>query len=289
MRFLVYEIMLKSKKVRIFSNEILLKMHKNIRDIKPLKLKSTATVEYIAYYSNKNKQVGIHKIKDKHRKTNITLSEFEEINKDKINQSISYIERMNNISNKDKKKKVQLPKLDKVQNNLDYTEELLDFQKALISNDVISSNPYSNQKIIELQEPSKEDKKISQDKEAPILKSVLNYYLYELGLTPLKEIENYTPEQVFYLSTKGDFEIDLQLRKLPSIERCYFEQNRVMRDAMITLGFREVIGCNIHLIGSLFEALYYVACIQGNRDISNRIFRALTRTDEPMKLIHVPK
>lgn len=289
MRFSVYEIMLKSKKVRIFSNEILLKMHKNISNIKPLKLKTTATVEYIAYYSDKNKQVGIHKIKDKYRKTNITLSEFEEINKDIINQSISSIERMNNILNKDKKKKVQLPKLDKVQNNLDYTEELLDFQKALISNDVISSNPYSNQKIIELQDPSKENANISPDKEAPILKSVLNYYLYELGLKPLKEIQEYTAEQVFYFSTKGDFEIDLQLRKLPSIERWYFEQNKAMRDAMITLGFREVIGCNIHLVGSLFEALYYIACIQGNCDISNRIFKALTRTDEPMKLIHVPK
>lgn len=62
-----------------------------------------------------------------------------------------------------------------------------------------------------------------------------------------------------------------------------------MRDAMITLGFREVIGVNIHLIGSLFEALYYIACVQGNSDISNRIFKALTRTDEPIKLIHVPK
>ena len=105
----------------------------------------------------------------------------------------------------------------------------------------------------------------------------------------MKEIENYTPEQVFYLSTKGDFEIGLQLKKLSSIEASYFEQNQVMRDAMITLGFREVIGVNIHLIGSLFEALYYIACVQGNRDISNRIFRALTRTDEPMKLIHIPK
>ena len=120
MKFSVYEIMLKSKKVRIFSSEILLKMHKNISNIKPLKLKSTATIEYIAYYNSKDNQVGIHKIKEKHRKTNITLSEFEEINKDKINQTISYIERMNNVVNKDKKKKVQLPKLDKVQNNLDY-------------------------------------------------------------------------------------------------------------------------------------------------------------------------
>ena len=57
MRFSVYEIMLKSKKVRIFSNEILLKMHKNISNIKPLKLKTTATVEYIAYYSDKNKKL----------------------------------------------------------------------------------------------------------------------------------------------------------------------------------------------------------------------------------------
>lgn len=283
MSFGVYEIMLKSKKVRIFSNEAILKAHKSVKNIKPLKLKSTATIEYIAYYNSKNNQVDIHKIKEKYRRTNITLSTFEEINKDKITSTLDY------INKKQKKKKVQLPDLNKVQNNLDFTEELLDFQKELISNEVISSNPYSNQKIIELQDPSKENANISPDKEAPILKSVLNYYLYELGLTPLKEIQDYTAEQVFYFSTKGDFEIDLQLRKLPAIERWYFEQNKAMRDAMITLGFREVIGVNIHLIGSLFEALYYIACVQGDSDISNRIFKALTRTDEPIKLIHVPK
>lgn len=283
MSFGVYEIMLKSKKVRIFSNEAILKAHKSVKNIKPLKLKSTATIEYIAYYNTKNNQVDIHKIKEKYRRTNITLSTFEEINKDKIESTLDY------INKKQKKKKVQLPDLNKVQNNLDYTEELLDFQKELINNEVISSNPYSNQKIIELQDPSKENANISPDKEAPILKSVLNYYLYELGLKPLKEIQDYTAEQVFYFSTKGDFEIDLQLRKLPAIERWYFEQNKAMRDAMITLGFREVIGVNIHLIGSLFEALYYIACVQGNNDISNRIFNALTRTDEPIKLIHVPK
>lgn len=283
MSFSVYEVMLKSKKVRIFSNEAILKAHKSVKNIKPLKLKSTATVEYIAYYNTKNNQVDIHKIKEKYRRTNITLSTFEEINKDKIESTLDY------INKKQKKKKVQLPDLNKVQNNLDFTEELLDFQKELISNEVISSNPYSNQKIIELQNPSKENANISPDKEAPILKSVLNYYLYELGLKPLKEIQDYTAEQVFYFSTKGDFEIDLQLRKLPAIERWYFEQNKAMRDAMITLGFREVIGCNIHLIGSLFETLYYIACIQGKNDISNRIFKALTRTDETIKLIHVPK
>lgn len=283
MSFGVYEILLKSKKVRVFSNEVILKSHKNISNIKPLKLKSTATVEYIAYYNNKNRQVDIHKIKDKYKKTNITLSNFEEINKDKITSSLDY------LNQKEKKKKVQLPDLDKVQNNLDYTEELLDFQKELINNEVISRNPYNYQALMGLKNPAKENEKKGSDKEGNILKRVLNYYLYELGLTPLKEIENYTPEQVFYLSTKGDFEIGLQLKKLSPIEASYFEQNQVMRDAMITLGFREVIGCNIHLVGSLFEALYYIACIQGNNDISNRIFKALTRTDEPMKLIHVPK
>lgn len=283
MSFGVYEILLKSKKVRVFSNEVILKSHKNISNIKPLKLKSTATVEYIAYYNNKNRQVDIHKIKDKYKKTNITLSNFEEINKDKITSSLDY------LNQKEKKKKVQLPKLDKVQNNLDYTEELLDFQKELINNEVISRNPYNYQALMGLKNPAKENEKKGSDKEGNILKRVLNYYLYELGLTPLKEIENYTPEQVFYLSTKGDFEIGLQLKKLSPIEASYFEQNQVMRDAMITLGFREVIGVNIHLIGSLFEALYYIACIQGNCDISNRIFKALTRTDEPMKLIHAPK
>lgn len=283
MSFGVYEILLKSKKVRVFSNEVILKSHKNINNIKPLKLKSTATVEYIAYYNNKNRQVDIHKIKDKYKKTNITLSNFEEINKDKITSSLDY------LNQKEKKKKVQLPDLDKVQNNLDYTEELLDFQKELINNEVISRNPYNYQALMGLKNPAKENEKKGSDKEGNILKRVLNYYLYELGLTPLKEIENYTPEQVFYLSTKGDFEIGLQLKKLSPIEASYFEQNQVMRDAMITLGFREVIGCNIHLIGSLFEALYYITCIQGNSDISNRIFKALTRTDEPMKLIHIPK
>lgn len=283
MSFGIYEILLKSKKVRVFSNEVILKAHKNISNIKPLKLKSTATVEYIAYYNNKNRQVDIHKIKDKYRKTNITLSNFEEINKDKITSSLDY------LNQKEKKKKVQLPELDKVQNNLDYTEELLDFQKELINNEVISRNPYNYQALMGLKNPAKDTEKKGSDKEGNILKRVLNYYLYELGLTPLKEIENYTPEQVFYLSTKGDFEIGLQLKKLSPIEASYFEQNQVMRDAMITLGFREVIGVNIHLIGSLFEALYYIACIQGNCDISNRIFKALTRTDEPMKLIHVPK
>jgi len=283
MSFGVYEILLKSKKVRVFSNEVVLKAHKNISNIKPLKLKSTATVEYIAYYNNKNKQVDIHKIKDKYKKTNITLSNFEEINKDKITSTLDY------LNQKEKKKKVQLPDLDKVQNNLDYTEELLDFQKELINNEVISRNPYNYQALMGLKNPAKETEKKGSDKEGNILKRVLNYYLYELGLTPLKEIENYTPEQVFYLSTKGDFEIGLQLKKLSPIEASYFEQNQVMRDAMITLGFREVIGVNIHLIGSLFEALYYIACIQGNSDISNRIFKALTRTDESMKLIHIPK
>ena len=283
MSFGIYEILLKSKKVRVFSNEVILKAHKNISNIKPLKLKSTATVEYIAYYNNKNRQVDIHKIKDKYRKTNITLSNFEEINKDKITSSLDY------LNQKEKKKKVQLPELDKVQNNLDYTEELLDFQKELINNEVISRNPYNYQALMGLKNPAKDTEKKGSDKEGNILKRVLNYYLYELGLTPLKEIENYTPEQVFYLSTKGDFEIGLQLKKLSPIEASYFEQNQVMRDAMITLGFREVIGCNIHLVESLFEALYYIACIQGNCDISNRIFKALTRTDEPMKLIHVPK
>lgn len=283
MSFGVYEILLKSKKVRVFSNEVILKSHKNISNIKPLKLKSTATVEYIAYYNNKNRQVDIHKIKDKYKKTNITLSNFEEINKDKITSSLDY------LNQKEKKKKVQLPDLDKVQNNLDYTEELLDFQKELINNEVISGNPFNYQALMGLKNPAKENEKKGSDKEGNILKRVLNYYLYELGLTPLKEIENYTPEQVFYLSTKGDFEIGLQLKKLSPIEASYFEQNQVMRDAMITLGFREVIGCNIHLVGSLFEALYYIACIQGNCDISNRIFKALTRTDEPMKLIHVPR
>lgn len=283
MSFGVYEILLKSKKVRVFSNEVILKSHKNISNIKPLKLKSTATVEYIAYYNNKNRQVDIHKIKDKYKKTNITLSNFEEINKDKITSSLDY------LNQKEKKKKVQLPDLDKVQNNLDYTEELLDFQKELINNEVISGNPFNYQALMGLKNPAKENEKKGSDKEGNILKRVLNYYLYELGLTPLKEIENYTPEQVFYLSTKGDFEIGLQLKKLSPIEASYFEQNQVMRDAMVTLGFREVIGVNIHLIGSLFEALYYIACIQGNFDISNRIFKALTRTDEPMKLIHVPK
>lgn len=283
MSFGIYEILLKSKKVRVFSNEVILKAHKNISNIKPLKLKSTATVEYIAYYNNKNRQVDIHKIKDKYRKTNITLSNFEEINKDKITSSLDY------LNQKEKKKKVQLPELDKVQNNLDYTEELLDFQKELINNEVISRNPYNYQALMGLKNPAKDTEKKGSDKEGNILKRVLNYYLYELGLTPLKEIENYTPEQVFYLSTKGDFEIGLQLKKLSPIEASYFEQNQVMRDAMITLGFREVIGCNIHLIGSLFEALYYIACVQGNSDISNRIFKALTRTDEPMKLIHIPK
>lgn len=283
MSFGIYEILLKSKKVRVFSNEVILKSHKNISNIKPLKLKSTATVEYIAYYNNKNRQVDIHKIKDKYKKTNITLSNFEEINKDKITSSLDY------LNQKEKKKKVQLPDLDKVQNNLDYTEELLDFQKELINNEVISRNPYNYQALMGLKNPAKENEKKGSDKEGNILKRVLNYYLYELGLTPLKEIENYTPEQVFYLSTKGDFEIGLQLKKLSPIEASYFEQNQVMRDAMITLGFREVIGCNIHLVGSLFEALYYIACVQGNTDISNRIFKALTRTDEPIKLIHVPK
>lgn len=283
MSFGIYEILLKSKKVRVFSNEVILKAHKNISNIKPLKLKSTATVEYIAYYNNKNRQVDIHKIKDKYRKTNITLSNFEEINKDKITSSLDY------LNQKEKKKKVQLPELDKVQNNLDYTEELLDFQKELINNEVISSNPYNYQALMGLKNPAKDTEKKGSDKEGNILKRVLNYYLYELGLTSLKEIENYTPEQVFYLSTKGDFEIGLQLKKLSPIEASYFEQNQVMRDAMITLGFREVIGVNIHLIGSLFEALYYIACIQGNIDISNRIFKALTRTDEPIKLIHVPR
>ena len=220
----------------------------------------------------------------KHKnKISMINSLYSLINKDKITSTLDY------LNQKEKKKKVQLPDLDKVQNNLDYTEELLDFQKELINNEVISRNPYNYQALMGLKNPAKETEKKGSDKEGNILKRVLNYYLYELGLTPLKEIENYTPEQVFYLSTKGDFEIGLQLKKLSPIEASYFEQNQVMRDAMITLGFREVIGCNIHLVGSLFEALYYIACIQGNCDISNRIFKALTRTDEPMKLIHVPK
>lgn len=222
MSFGIYEILLKSKKVRVFSNEVILKAHKNISNIKPLKLKSTATVEYIAYYNNKNRQVDIHKIKDKYRKTNITLSNFEEINKDKITSSLDY------LNQKEKKKKVQLPELDKVQNNLDYTEELLDFQKELINNEVISRNPYNYQALMGLKNPAKDTEKKGSDKEGNILKRVLNYYLYELGLTPLKEIENYTPEQVFYLSTKGDFEIGLQLKKLSPIEASYFEQNQVM-------------------------------------------------------------
>lgn len=191
MSFGVYEILLKSKKVRVFSNEVILKSHKNISNIKPLKLKSTATVEYIAYYNNKNRQVDIHKIKDKYKKTNITLSNFEEINKDKITSSLDY------LNQKEKKKKVQLPDLDKVQNNLDYTEELLDFQKELINNEVISRNPYNYQALMGLKNPAKENEKKGSDKEGNILKRVLNYYLYELGLTPLKEIENYTPRTSF--------------------------------------------------------------------------------------------
>lgn len=201
MSFGVYEILLKSKKVRVFSNEVILKSHKNINNIKPLKLKSTATVEYIAYYNNKNRQVDIHKIKDKYKKTNITLSNFEEINKDKITSSLDY------LNQKEKKKKVQLPDLDKVQNNLDYTEELLDFQKELINNEVISRNPYNYQALMGLKNPAKENEKKGSDKEGNILKRVLNYYLYELGLTPLKEIENYTPNKFSICQQKGTLKL----------------------------------------------------------------------------------
>lgn len=52
-----------------------------------------------------------------------------------------------------------------------------------------------------------------------------------------------------------------------------------MLSAMISLGFREVIGCNVHLIGTLFETLYYIACVQGNDEVRQKLYKALTSAD----------
>ena len=71
----------------------------------------------------------------------------------------------------------------------------------------------------------------------------------------------------------------MQLMELPDHEKRDFSQNSTMLNAMISLGFKEVIGCNIHLIDTLFETLYYIACFQGNDEVKRKLYKALTVTD----------
>ena len=70
-------------------------------------------------------------------------------------------------------------------------------------------------------------------------------------------------------------------------ERQYFQQNSVMLHAMILLGCREVIGCNAHLIGTLFETIYYIACEQDNAPVRKLLYETLINADvKTLSMIH---
>lgn len=283
MEFAVYEVLKgKNQIIRVYGHEEVLKNIKSIKKHSKLKnkLKSTKTIHSIAYYNKKADNFAFNMIKENHRKSNITLDKLKELYIDKINDTIDHLNRdSKKITLQDiEAKTIKIKTLDTNSNNvngrlLSQTDsnslKLSNTTKPIFKNESLTYSKYTY----------KEDSKMDKNIEGKIIKDCLNYYLDKLNLNSLTKISTYSETDIYYLSTRGDREIDMQLMELPDHEKHYFSKNSSMLNAMISLGFREVIGCNVHLIGTLFETLYYIACIQGNDEVRRKLYRALTATD----------
>lgn len=281
MEFAVYEVLKgKNQIIRVYGHEEVLKNIKSIKKYSKIKnkLKSTKTIHSIAYYNKKADNFAFNMIKENHRKSNITIDKLKELYIDKINDTIDYLNRKKITLEDIEAKTIKIKTLDTNSNNvngplLSQTEsnslKLSNTAKPIFKNESLTCSKYT------YKEDSKPDKNI----EGKIIKDCLNYYLDKLNLKYLTKISTYSETDIYYLSTRGDLELSLQLNELPDHEKHYFSKNSSMLNAMISLGFREVIGCNIHLIGRLFETLYYIACVQGNDEVRRKLYKALTTTD----------
>lgn len=255
MKFEIYEV--KKKKgdpVRIYGHPNVFDNIKNIKSYtKPKKaLKSAKTLHSIAYFNPKTKTFSMNRLKLKYRKNTVSLEELETAFKSEIQETINYFEKQN----------IKKEPMKVAENISKYSNTSIIKSKTKYKE---SENLTDRQKLIEL--------------EGKIIKDSLNYYLEKSDLKPLKLINNYNPTTIYAFSTRGDLELSLQLNELPDQEKRYFIQNSVMLNAMIRLGFREVIGCNSHLIGTLFETLYYIACNQENDEVRRKLYKALTEVD----------
>lgn len=255
MKFEIYEV--KRKKgdnVRVYGHPDVFDKIKSVKSYnKPKKaLKSAKTLHSIAYFNPKNSTFLINPLKKDYRKSTISLEKLEEAHKDKIQSTINYFEKQNI--------KEQPLKIEQITSK--YTNKSIVQSKTTYKE---SETLTDRQKLIEL--------------EGKIIKESINYYLEKLDLKPLKLINNYNSTTVYAFSTRGDLELSLQLNELPDIEKRYFIQNSVMLNTMIRLGFREIIGCNTHLIGTLFETIYYIACVQENDEVKRKLYKALTGID----------
>ena len=257
MKFEIYEV--KKKKgepFRVYGHPNVFDKIKNIISYTKSKksLKSAKTLHSIAYFNTKNKTFSINPLKKQYRKSTVSLKELENAFKSEIQATINYFE----------KTKIK--------------------EEPIKIEDVVKINNYSNTSITQSKTIYKEGECLSDKQklieiEGKVISDSLNYYLKELELTPLKYIKNYSLQTIYSFSTRGDLELSLQLNELPDHEKHYFSKNSSMLNAMISLGFREVIGCNIHLIGTLFETLYYIACIQDNDEVRRKLYKALTSAD----------
>ena len=193
------------------------------------------------------------------------------------NKSTQKIE-CNTLKKKYRDKSVTIEQLasdykDKIQDTLDYLQ--------------LKKSEGTNKALIETRHTYKSEPKVDQNMEGGIVKSVLNYYLNYFNLQPLKHIAEYSNIDVYALSSRGDLELRIQMTDLSTEERQYFQQNSVMLHAMVLLGCREVIGCNPHLIGTLFETIYYIACEQDNTTVRKLLYRTLLNAEvKTLAMIH---
>lgn len=184
----------------------------------------------------------------------------------------------NTLKKKYKAKSVTIEQLaedykDKIQDTVDYLQ--------------LKKSEGTYKALIDTKHTYKSEPKVDQNTEGGIIKSVLNYYLNYFNLNPLTHIAEYSNIDIYAFSTRGDLELRIQMTNLIPEERQYFQQNSVMLHAMILLGCREVIGCNAHLIGTLFETIYYIACEQDNTPVRKLLYETLINADvKTLSMIH---
>lgn len=122
--------------------------------------------------------------------------------------------------------------------------------------------------------------KTSKDEEI-VLKRSINYYLSQLGLNPVENVQEYP---MHFLSTKGDALIQVALLDYFTNRRTLeiLSSNASMQLALGRLGFYEFLEVDTHLAGTFFEVLYACAVFQQNSDVCRK-FELTLIGEEPMK------
>lgn len=125
----------------------------------------------------------------------------------------------------------------------------------------------------------RESNNLRSEEEALVLADSINYYLEKLELDLISNETKMKKEEFFRLSSLGDALVSFDVKqKLFYSEDCRFvTSNYNMKHALIKIGFNELVNSGEHLVGSLYEMLYYISYIQNNYQVKNLLLETLIK------------